>query len=145
MRRAIALLACCSVCGCIFEEPHQGDLIAGRCDPEDGDPSTDVSYAMDIAPLLEEGCPCHQPSGPRTPIGFMATGFSVETYASLRRGGASTGEDIIVPGDPCASFIVRKTSESPPFGSRIPLYGSGLSLAQRALLHDWIAEGALEN
>lgn len=137
--------------GCIAEslEPGVGPLRAGLCEPEDSDPERDVSYAKDIAPLLERpfgkaGCSCHQPSSPVT-VGIQASGLSLGSYSALMRGGRG-GDMIVVPGDPCASLLVQKTSNAPPSGARMPSDGPPyLSPSEQRLLSDWVAEGAHDN
>ena len=121
--------------------PDVGELAVGECDPEDHDPGMDVDFEMDVLPLLQERCSCHDPDGP-FPSGVNVSGFSIENYRELLAGGDNSGEDIVVPGDPCASVLIQKVGEAPPFGSRMPQFGPYLSDDQREMLHDWIAEGA---
>jgi hypothetical protein len=128
-------------------EPEIGPLRTGICEPEDSDPEHDVSFMNDLLPLIERpgsegGCSCHSPKSAR-PIGIELTGLNLGSPASLRRGGKMSGDQIVVPGDPCASIIVQKVSSAPPFGARMPTSGPPyLSPAERSLLADWIAEGA---
>jgi hypothetical protein len=113
---------------------------SGPCD--DGDPTTSISFATQVRPLLGRspgGCTgCH---------GVSATsGFNVTSYESLRRGGQVSSEHIIVAGQPCNSVLYQKLMPAPPFGSRMPYNGPPFfSVDDRALLRDWIAEGALNN
>jgi hypothetical protein len=137
--------------GCIADvEPDVGPVRAGACRSEDSDPMKDVSYRNDVLPLFERpfgqaGCSCHLPSSRRS-SGIDATGFDVSTYTSFTRGGNSSRDTAIVPGDPCESLVIQKTSSAPPFGSRMPSDGPPyLSPKEIALLSDWIAEGALDN
>lgn len=123
--------------------PDVGAPLAARCVDEDSDPGTDVSFARDIQPLLKMRCTsCHSPGG----LGFEIIGLDLTSFSALRAGGAVGGSSIVVPGQPCESIIIEKTGEGPPFGARMPLSGPPfLTDAQRALIHDWIAEGASEN
>ncbi len=129
-------------------EPDVGDPQRQRCLTEDSDPSTDVSFSRDILEGLVQrrtsgpGCGCHLPSAPR-PIGFELGGLDLSSYDGLRRGGASSGASIVVPGQPCDSVLVLKLSEGQPFGSRMPFDGPPyLTDEELRLVSDWIAEGA---
>lgn len=154
MKSTLALCALASAfaaSGCLSAlEPEVGELRAGVCTPEDSDPAYDVSFAEDVFPLLERmspepGCGCHMPTS-RRPIGIEISGLNLASYASLRRGGAMSAEEIVVPGDPCASILMQKLSGAPPFGARMPSNGPPyLSPSERALIADWIAEGAHDN
>jgi hypothetical protein len=152
--RVLLLLASCAfaVSSCIAEslEPDVGDVRAGLCKPEDSDPEHDVSFKQEIEPLFERpngqgGCGCHMPTG-RKASGLELTGLRLGSYADLMRGGDKSHDTIVVPGDPCASLVVQKTSNAPPSGSRMPSDGPPyLSPTEHALLSDWIAEGAHDN
>lgn len=138
--------------GCLGPlEPDVGDPQRERCVNEDSDPSSDVSFARDIfAGVIHRakpapGCRCHLPTDP-TPIGFELGGLDLSSYDGLRRGGASSGANIIIPGQPCDSVLVLKASEGPPFGSRMPLDGPPyLTDEELQTVRDWIAEGALDD
>lgn len=151
-KRALPALAMIlALSGCLGElEPERGELRAGVCTPEDSDPAYDVSFKDDVFPLLERmspepGCGCHMPSS-RRPVGIQLSGLDLSSYASLRRGGTTSLEEIVVPGDPCSSILVQKLSPAPPFGARMPSSGPPyLTPSERALIADWIAEGAHDN
>jgi hypothetical protein len=136
---------------CLSElEPDVGDLRAGTCQSEDSDPAVDVRFSTDILPLFQRsgslgGCTCHQPAN-RSTSGIDQSGLSLQNYASLMRGGNASQSDIVIPGDPCASVIVQKVSNAPPYGARMPPGGPPfLTPEEIGLLRDWIAEGAHEN
>ena len=152
---SVARVLCCTLwllSGCVVEtlEPDLGPLRAGLCKPEDSDPARDVSYAQDIAKLFERpfgkaGCSCHQPSSPRT-SGIDVSGLNLGSYAALMRGGNDSHDTIVIPGDPCTSLLVQKTSNAPPTGARMPSDGPPyLSPSEHQLLSDWIVEGAHDN
>jgi len=154
-RRLQLCLALCgaglAVVACVAEvEPDVGALRAGTCVSKDSDPARQVSFTQDVLPLLQRsgsqgGCTCHQPSNRSTP-GIDQSGLSLENYRSLMRGGNSSRENIVVPGDPCASIIVQKVGSAPPTGARMPPGGPPfMTPAEIALLADWIAEGAHDN
>ena len=152
LRRSLGLVVCALLLvGCITDlEPEVGEIRAGACRPEDSDPYNDVGFARDIMPLLkrsgfEAGCSCHQPTNGYT-AGIDESGLSLGSYAELMRGGNDSAENIVVPGDPCASLIVQKVSSAPPDGQRMPPGGPPfMSPEEIALLRDWIAEGAHDN
>jgi hypothetical protein len=144
MGRIVGLLSLTLSSACLSGlEPDVGEHVVPECEPGDSDDASDVSFASDVLPIFQEGCGCHNP----VKHGFAVeqTGFSVESYASIRNGGSNSGADVVIEDDPCASVLVQKLSDSPPFGSRMPLYGPYLTREQRALVHDWIAEGARDN
>ncbi|HUS30931.1 MAG TPA: c-type cytochrome domain-containing protein [Kofleriaceae bacterium] len=108
----------------------------------DSDPSTDVSFSLQIRPLTTRspgGClSCH---GTNT-----TSGFNLGSYESLRRGGLNSGTRIIVAGDPCASILPQKLGVAPPYGARMPYNGPPyFTPAELTLVRDWIAEGAVDN
>lgn len=120
--------------------PTDGAIVG--CDNSDSDPATPVSFANNIRPLLIRtpgGCiPCH--------LGRATSGLDQSSYQSLRRGGINSGTRIIVANEPCNSIYLQKIGRTPPFGSRMPYNGPPyFSGAERQLIHDWIAEGALNN
>jgi len=136
---------------CLSElEPDVGDLRAGTCQSEDSDPTLDVSFSKEILPLFQRsgslgGCTCHQPAN-RSTSGIDQSGLSLQNYVALMRGGNTSQSNIVVPGDPCASVIVQKVSNAPPYGSRMPPGGPPfMSPEEIGLLRDWIAEGAHDN
>jgi hypothetical protein len=139
-----------SACLADVWEPDVGPLRTGLCKPEDSDPDHDVSFHDDILPLLKRpfgqaGCSCHIPSGKRA-SGLEATGLELSSYRTLMAGGHQSADTIVLPGDPCSSLVVQKTSNAPPYGARMPSDGPPyLSPSEHALLSDWIAEGARDN
>jgi len=147
MRRApLGLLLVAVACLPESFSPDVGEPLAQFCDVADSDPSTTVSWSGGIVPLLKNKCFfCHSPEG-RSPIGIEVGRLDLSTYTSLRAGGAVSGDDIVVPGDPCASVLVEKIEEYPSFGARMPLNGPPfLSDQEIQLIRDWIAEGARED
>jgi hypothetical protein len=154
-RKPIALatgLALALGAGCLLDpiEPDVGPVLAGTCDPSDSDPDVEISFSLDIRPLMnrprgEAGCSCHTPTN-GNPSGIALGGLNLGSYQSLRQGGRVSGSELVVEGDPCASVIMEKVSDTPSFGARMPLDGPPyLSHDEIQLLHDWIAEGARDN
>jgi hypothetical protein len=130
--------------------PETGARSLSACVPTDTDETADVSYSLDVLPLILReravgGCSCHVPTN-SSHIGFDLTHLDLSTHDAMRRGGNNSVEDIVVEGDPCISVIYMKTGNAPPFGSRMPLSGPPFwSAEERRILHDWIAEGARDN
>lgn len=130
--------------GCLSEiEPDVGPVIAGQCKNEDSDEDVDVSFSDEVLPMLQMGCGCHDPKSGGFAID--TTGFSIGNRSEVLRGGNKSGDKIVVPGDACASILVQKCSEAPPFGARMPISGPYFTRSEMNLLRDWIIEGAHAN
>ena len=145
MLRPALLAIATTTLSCGVLESDAGEVIAGHCEQADSDPDVEVSYLQQIQPRLQMGCGCHNPIPPASGVAIDTTGFSVGSYDSVRRGGNNSGDKIVIPGDPCGSFLYQKLSDAPPTGVRMPVSGPYWSRSDMALLHDWIAEGARDN
>jgi hypothetical protein len=114
------------------------------CVNEDSNPEVEVQYNRDIREgiLKPRGCvQCHTEGE-----GLEEGKLNMSTYETLRNGGEYSGMTIIIPFDPCNSFIVEKVGPGPySKGSRMPKEGRDLNEFEQQLLFDWIAEGALNN
>ena len=107
----------------------------------------DVSFEGDIRPRLEDsaqGCTsCHGSFGN---LSLSFANARVNLLGVNETGAPSSGDASILrirPFEPLASSLFLKVNcEIPPFGSRMPLGGSPDAELQ-ALIHDWIAVGAL--
>ena len=65
------------------------------------------------------------------------------TLGALRKGGKTSGANIVIPGSPDASAIVQKLMGTYAFGSRMPKNGPPYwTAAEIGLVRTWIAEGA---
>jgi hypothetical protein len=130
-------------------QPDVGPELAGACNNADSNPKVNVSFSTQIRPLLNRtpgGCACHMPTTTGLGSATQIVGLDLSSLALLREGGVTSGARIVVAGQPCSSVIYQKTSEAPPFGSRMPLNGPPYMTAEEhQLLHDWIAEGAGDN
>lgn len=126
-------------------EPEVGEAMARSCENEDSNPEVDVSFEVDLKPRLQGGCGCHSPLMPTSGGSISSTGFSVGDYQSIMRGGMNSRDKIVIPGDPCESYLYQKLSNGPPTGSRMPIGGPYWSRSEMQLLSDWIAEGARAN
>ena len=92
------------------------------------------SYERDVVPLLRSSCVgCHNARE-------AESGFSVETFASLRQGGDERA-DPVVPGDPAASVLLQRI-DSLDDDHMPPLDHPQPSEAEVQGLRDWIAAGA---
>ncbi len=98
------------------------------------DPSQQVSFINEIAPILKEKCfGCH---GAKNPKGKL----DMTKYASLRKGG--TKDDPIAPGHPDDSYLIMALTATdkkrmPPKESGSPLPKNQIELIER-----WIEQGA---
>ena len=97
-----------------------------------------ISYHRQIQPLLTARCAgCHQPA--------KASGkVMLVSHAALAAGGRD-GEPLLVAGAPDESEllqVVLPRGDKPP---KMPKKGAPLSDREVALLHDWIAQGALDD
>ncbi|HXI26825.1 MAG TPA: c-type cytochrome domain-containing protein, partial [Vicinamibacterales bacterium] len=94
-------------------------------------PAPPVSFASDVAPILERSClSCHG----ETPMGKL----DLRTREAALRGG-TRGSDL-VPRDADASRLYRRIAglEKPA----MPAQGGALTAAQIATIKQWIDEGA---
>jgi hypothetical protein len=139
------------IAGCLDElEPDVGPPVRTICSNADSDPSTPIRFQTDIRDGLfaraDVHCiQCHTATG-STPIGLVVGGLDLASYDTLRRGGFQSGTDIVRPGDPCNSILLRKLDIAPPFGGRMPLDGPPYaSMADLQRIADWITEGAQDN
>jgi hypothetical protein len=116
---ASAILAFGAVC--------VGALVAGRGH------AAAPSYEREIAPILRVYCSgCHNDRD-------QEAEFSVETFASLRKGGAESG-DPIVPGDAAASVMIRRIVSND--GDHMPPDDEPqVPAADLAVLEAWITSG----
>ncbi|HVI53247.1 MAG TPA: c-type cytochrome domain-containing protein [Candidatus Sulfotelmatobacter sp.] len=100
-----------------------------------------VSYAEDVAPILQSRCvSCHQTGGE----GFEKSGLDLTSYEGLIKG--TKFGPIIVPGDTQTSNLVvlldgrADKSIQMPHGTK-----KKLSTCDRDTIRTWIHEGAKNN
>jgi hypothetical protein len=97
-----------------------------------------VSWSTHIQPLLRAKCSqCHLD-------GAAQGDYRLDSPSLLRTPGESQGaRPLIVPGDPQSSFFHRKlTDRNPPLGAQMPLALPPLDDRGKALVRDWILQGA---
>ena len=68
----------------------------------------------------------------------------MDDYVSIVDSAGFNGKAVIA-GDGENSNLYRKVTNSPTFGSRMPVNGDTLTTAQQQLIKDWIDQGALDN
>jgi mono/diheme cytochrome c family protein len=148
MTRALARLLPCLLAGLLSTSclqalaPDVGPPAPMTTCDDDLDPAQAVSFRDAISPIFVRACnSCHVPGA----AGFDRSGLDLSTYSSLRAGGTRSVGTIVVEGRPCASVLWQKVGAVPPFGVRMPKDAPPLADAEIALIHDWIAEGALDN
>jgi Planctomycete cytochrome C len=146
-----AIASLIAATGCVDSiEPDVGPPLRATCNNLDSDPGTAVSFQHDLVDGIFRSTTfdcvhCHTPTGD-SPLGLLVGGLDLSSYDSLRRGGAQSGADVVVPGRPCDSALYRKVESGPPFGGRMPLDGPPyLTALDSDLIADWIAEGAHAN
>jgi hypothetical protein len=102
--------------------------------PAVGEERQTLAYNRDVRPILAENCfPCHGPD-------------SAARKADLRldQREAATAMGAIVPGDPNASEMIRRIeSQDPDYRMPPPSVKKTLTEAQKAVLRQWIAQGAV--
>lgn len=97
----------------------------GSCDEPIG-----VDYATQIVPILESACVgCHTGSS-------GSANLDLASYAGVM--------GVVTACDCAGSVLTQKCGPNPPYGDRMPKGGPPLSDGQRALLCQWIDQGATE-
>jgi hypothetical protein len=151
--RAGAVLVLASACSSF--DPQAGppqQQTPPLCVDADSDPARDVVFARQIRPLMDwrldnprgPGCSeCHYPTGD-IHEGIEVGELDLSTLGALRKGGVTSGGDIVVPGQPCESALVRKLlGNYEPAPTRMPRSARRYWTAKETqLVIDWIAEGA---
>ncbi len=150
---AIAVLAL--GCGDAFA-PNVGplrDTAVADTTPSEGatDSGPRVSFKNDIRPLMNRsetdpkghGCKrCHY-STEASHVGLDLGGLDLASLGALRKGGGSTGREVVVPFNAEKSGIVQKLKGVYPFGTRMPKNGPAFwSDEDIQKVVDWINQGA---
>jgi hypothetical protein len=99
-----------------------------------------VTYADDVAPIIEEHCAeCHV-AGQQ---GAEATGFLVDSYASLMKG--SRLGSVIDPGSAKTSSLYNMVSGKGNLAITMPHGKDPISDEDIETIRVWIENGAVEN
>lgn len=103
-------------------------------------PSSDVSFATDVQPILKKRCiECHLSNGQ----GHTASGFLVESYDALMNG--TKYGPVVVPGDAVSSSLYRLVAGEVDASIRMPHRKDPLPAAEVAVIEAWINQGAKNN
>jgi len=137
----LALVACSAFDPVVSTSPPDDEVDAGG----------EVQFGRDIRPLMNRlasdpsghGCrACHYSTEP-SHSGIVAVQLDLSTLGALRRGGAHTTANIIIPGDPDHSALVQKLRGTYPDGLRMPRDGPPYWSEQDIqIVERWIAQGA---
>lgn len=109
-----------------------------------------ISFASDVQPIFNARCvSCHSAG---FSVGSLA-GVQVvltagQSFTSLvNQASAQSGAfTLVVPGDFENSLLwLKVSSNDPPVGATMPLFGSSLNAQDLATIRDWIEQGALDN
>ncbi len=106
-----------------------------------------LSFKKNVFPIIQKRClPCHAEDN------FNPSELSMDDYAKMSEGGKNG--KIWIAGSSNESLIIKKLSEKPPFGDRMPLNskktieaGKGKWLTEEEIktIATWIEEGAKDN
>jgi hypothetical protein len=100
----------------------------------------DVSFKNEVQPLLANFCgDCHKPGTP----GFEASGFGVDSYASVMKG--TRYGPVVIPGNPLSSNLQVLVEGRASPAIKMPHDGRKMSPEQVQMLHSWIEQGARDN
>jgi len=108
-----------------------------------------VSFADDIQPIFDKHCvQCHRVDGFANLQGIVMLLTEGDALDSVVNQASSQNPalSLVVPGDADSSLLFQKvSSNNPPVGATMPLFGKALSSEELGLLRDWIDQGALDN
>ena len=136
--------------GCSPDVDYLAPANAAPVVSDAGDAATGpVVFSRDIRPLMSRadgpdafGCKyCHYQSS-ADPQGIQLGGLDLTTLGSLRKGGVSSGTDVVIAGNPEGSAIIQKLEGVYPRGARMPKDRTPWSQAEIDLVRRWIQEGA---
>lgn len=112
-------------------------LLLAACQPQ----PKEISYAHDVAPILEKHCKsCHVPGQ----AGYVVSGFELQSYDTLMKG--TQYGPVVLPGDPLTSVLVMliegraDPSLKMPHGEAEPLDPDDI-----ATIRQWVEQGAKNN
>lgn len=98
------------------------------------------SFARDVNPILQKNCSgCHVAGGK----GYLASGFSVESYASIMKG--TKFGPVVVPGSSVSSTLARLIDHKADPSINMPQGKPQLSQGNVERIAAWIDQGAKNN
>jgi hypothetical protein len=103
--------------------------------------SSEVSYAKDVAPILDKHCKgCHVAGQ----AGYVVSGFELENYETLMKG--TQYGPVVLPGDPLTSVLVMLIEGRADPALRMP-HGDARPLdpTEIATIRQWVEQGAKNN
>lgn len=129
-------------------------LVAAGCSdrgdpvtPEgNGPPGPGVSFAADVQPVLTASCAlagCHAGSKPQAGMSLVA-GDAPASIIDVTSTGYAPAKRV-VPGDPAASVLYNKITDTGRFGGDMPPGPPALSANEIETIRVWIEEGAEDN
>jgi hypothetical protein len=155
--RAAALVSAIGLCillvsGCPEVCPLCGIPGSGVGNAPGSPPDTTgaVSYGLDIQAIWDKNCVmCHRTGGvAQTFFGIpleLTSGQALDGLINVRSV-QNSNWTLVVPGDPEASLLFLKISESqPPVGETMPLFQPPLLNDEVELVRRWIEDGAQAN
>lgn len=109
-----------------------------------------ISYAQEVQPIYDAHCAsCHVAGGLGSSFGGSSMHLTAgESHASTVNQPSSQRPDILLikPGDSAGSLLFLKvSSDTPPSGDTMPIFGAKLTSSELAILRDWIDQGAANN
>ena len=100
----------------------------------------EVSFKRDLQPVLQRNClPCHKAGGE----GYVASGFSMETYDNLMHG--TKFGPMIIPGESINSSFIRLMDHKTDSAIHMPRNSSKLSARDIEMFEKWVDAGAPNN
>jgi hypothetical protein len=129
----------------VFDLPNGGTnctVLSETTDPV----RYDVSFEADIRPIVATLCNTCHIAGSTAGFNINFSNARINLIGADETGAAASGSATILrvrPGVPTASaFFDKINCANPPFGGPMPP-GGGATTQLQALVHDWIAAGAL--
>jgi hypothetical protein len=108
----------------------------------------DLSFARDIVPIFAQYCTsCHSEGGlAENDVPLRLTADRAYNAIVNQTSSQDASWTIVTPGDPAASLLYQKISQTnPPVGSRMPLNAGVVAAADQELIRLWIEQGAENN
>lgn len=111
-------------------------LVLGACARQ----PAEVSFKAQVQPVLNKYClDCHKPGTP----GYEASGFGVESYASVMKG--TRYGAVVIPGDALDSNLLILVEGRASPAIKMPHDGKKLTTEEAQVLRSWVEQGARDN